>query len=236
MSRETQTDTVWAVATDDESQWLVTLGDLWQARTQAGWQFVKELQAGIDAHGKRRDKSELYELAANQTGLSVKTLMNYASLARNPNSALAEDLGLDIAHADIVRGLDYDEAAALLTQAAEQSLSSAALGAVIRESRIANVTAPNLPDAGNENNLHDVPFDHTKPNVLYEEADYSADAIAYAGDVDGYEFDAETDSYTYTLDEVTALIQRATHRLRDVDHGQQRTVNEWLRAIENHTY
>ena len=234
MQNETQTIT-WTVATDEESQWLVRLGDLWTARTQAGWQFVKELQTGIDSYSKRRDKSELYELAANQTGLSTKTLMNYVSLARNENSALAEDLGLDIAHADVVRSLFFDEAQALLLQAAEQSLSADALKAIIRERRQAATAAPGtvIPDAGNVATDEDPPFAN-RGSVLYQDDEYDELADSFAGDVCAYDY--SDDDYTYSIDEMHGLVQRSINRLRDVDNGDQRTLNEWLKQIAAQAY
>ena len=242
MERETQS-IEWAVATDDISQWLLTLGQLWQARTQTGWQFVKELQTGIDTFSKRRDRAQLYELVANHTNLAVKTLMNYVSLSRNPNSTIACDLGLDIAHAEAVLGLEYNEAQALLTQAAETSLSATAIGAMIRESRQARTASP-VPDAGNETDqrsindgMHDVPFDRSEPNVLYDD-DYSEDASVSAGSGSGYDWDpADTDDYTYTGDEFLAEFTRSTNRLRGQEFwSEQRTLREWLQLIERNTY
>lgn len=241
---QTETLNNWTVATDEESQWLVTLGDLWTAHTMTGWQFVKELRRGIDRFGKRRDKTELYELVANQTGLATKTLMNYVSLARNENSPLAEELGLDIAHADAVRTLVYDEAEALLMQAAEQSLSADAVKAIIRERRQANTAAPDLiPDVGNERQAKTnfvSPYDDEPPfadksSILYDD-DYSAEANAYAGSANGYDWADDDDGMTYTIDEMYSLLQRAVNRLKDVDDGTQRTTVEWLRQIARHTY
>lgn len=241
---QTETLNNWTVATDDESQWLVTLGELWQARTQAGWQFCRTLRDGVDKFSRRRDKTELYELVANQTGLAVKTLMNLVSIARNENSELAEDLGLDIAHADAVRALFFDEAQALLTQAAEQSLSADAVKAIIRERRQQNTAQPQrtfVPDAGNEPEARhyvsaepdDVPFSNGR-NVLYDDVD--ARAEHYAGSSSGYDWQDEDDAMTYTIDEVYSLIQRAVNRLKDVDANSQRTVGEWLGFIGRQCY
>ncbi|HSG61636.1 MAG TPA: hypothetical protein VLA24_09405 [Pseudomonadales bacterium] len=241
--QQTETQSIeWTVSTDEESRWLVTLGELWQARTQTGWQFVTELRDGIDKFSKRRDRAQLYELVANQTGLAIKTLMNYVSLSRNPNSAMARELGLDIAHAEAVLGLEYDEAQALLTQAAETSLSANAIGAIVRESRQARTASP-VPAVGNETNqrsinddMHDVPFDTSKPNVLYDD-DYDTEADNLAGSATAYDYGDDEDGYTYTGPEMLSLIQRATNRLRDTPMwDEQRTVNEWLAMLARHTY
>jgi len=236
MTNETQ-EIEWKVATDEESQWIVELGEMWEARTQLGWNFVRKLQAGIDAFGKRRDKSELYDLVSNQTGQSVKTLMNLASLARNPNSALAEELGLDYTHADSVRSLDYEEAASLLTRAAEQSLTVASLGAIIRESRHANSVAPNLPANGNEqdqrpinDDMHDdVPFGNAPRNVLYEDDDYTEEGEAFAAASENY----TQSGYMLTGSEYAQKLIDAGDRLRRLSELQdgwqaQRTLRDWV--------
>ena len=240
---QTETLNNWTVATDEESQWLVTLGDLWTAHTMTGWQFVKELRRGIDNFGKRRDKTELYELVANQTGLATKTLMNYVSLARNENSPLAEELGLDIAHADAVRTLVYDEAEALLMQAAEQSLSADAVKAIIRERRQANTAAPgNIPDAGNERQARstfvspypdDEPPFTDKSSILYDD-DYSAEASAYAGNANGYDWADDDDVLLLGRNDARDLIERAWRRLPADD--TQRSIREWLMLLENNAY
>ena len=240
-----QTETLeWTVATDEESQWLVSLGELWQARTQAGWQFVKELRGGIDQFSRRRDKAELYELVANQTGLATKTLMNYVSLARNENSARAEELGLDIAHADVVRSLMPDEAEALLLQAAEQSLSADAVKAIIRERRQATVANPSIiPDAGNERQPRSnfvSPYADDEPpfaqphSVLYQDDDYSAEASAYAGNARGYDWADDDDVLLLGRNDARDLIERAWRRLPADD--TQRSIREWLMLLENNAY
>lgn len=235
----------WTVATDDESQWLVTLGELWQARTQAGWQFCRTLRDGVDKFSKRRDKAELYELVANQTGLSTKTLMNLVSIARNENSELAEELGLDIAHADAVRSLFYDEAQALLTQAAEQSLTADAVKAIIRERRQATTSnagtsSPSIPDAGNEPEARhyvsaepdDVPFAGGS-NVLYDDVD--ARAEHYAGSSSGYDWqDEDDDTLLLSRNEARDVIEAAWRRLPQDD--TQRSVREWLMLLERNAY
>ena len=246
VTNETQ-EIEWKVATDEESQWIVELGEMWEERTQLGWNFVRKLQAGIDAFGKRRDKSELYDLVSNQTGQSVKTLMNLASLARNPNSALAEELGLDYTHADSVRSLDYEEAASLLTRAAEQSLTVASLGAIIRESRHANSVAPNLPANGNEqdqrpinDDMHDdVPFAPVAGNVLYESDGIDAQADAFAGSASGYEYGE--DDIILLPDEFADLLVRAAENLRKhVKLGNSwcnpRGQREWVKTLEGLMY
>ena len=240
---QTETLNNWTVATDEESQWLVTLGDLWTAHTMTGWQFVKELRRGIDRFGKRRDKTELYELVANQTGLATKTLMNYVSLARNENSPLAEELGLDIAHADAVRTLVYDEAEALLMQAAEQSLSADAVKAIIRERRQANTAAPDLiPDVGNERQAKTnfvSPYDDEPPfadksSILYDDDDYSAEANAYASSANGYDWADDDDVLLLGRNDARDLIERAWRRLPADD--TQRSIREWLMLLENNAY
>lgn len=237
------------VATDEESQWLVTLGELWTVHTNTGWQFVTELQNGIDKFSKRRNRTELYELVANQTNIGVKRLMNLVSMSRNENSQIAKDLGLGIAYAEMVLGLDYHEAEALLLQAAEQALSASALGALIREKRQAttaktNTTTQDLPDAGNERRYISAdPDDDSEPpfanksSILYEQGDdYSAEASAYAGSASGYDWTDDEDDMVLSLNEARDAINRAMQRLSLLDDGTQRTLGEWCSFVLRNAY
>lgn len=108
----------------DVSSWLDSLDQTYQRACHHGWEFIYILVAGLDQFGRTdHAKMELYELAHQQTGLSVKTLQDYASTARKPTTRLAIELGLEKGHAKAVLGLDNDEAEAVLTEAAEQGLS-----------------------------------------------------------------------------------------------------------------
>ncbi len=108
----------------DVSSWLDSLDQTYQRACHHGWEFIYILVAGLDQFGRTdHAKMELYELAYQQTGLSIKTLQDYASTARKPTTRLAIELGLEKGHAKAVLGLDNDEAEAVLTEAAEQGLS-----------------------------------------------------------------------------------------------------------------
>lgn len=108
----------------DVSGWLDNLDHSYQRACRAGWEFLYILVAGLDQFGRTDSrKMELYELAHVQTGLSIKTLQDYASTARKPSTRLAIELGLEKGHAKAVLGLDNDLAEAILTEAAEQGLS-----------------------------------------------------------------------------------------------------------------
>lgn len=224
---ETQTTPVWTVATDEESQWIVRLGKLWGTSVTKGWEFVDELRAGIDEHSKRRSKSELYDAVYNETGIGTKRLQNLVSMSRNPNSQIARDMNLEFAYAEAVLGLDHEEAHSYLLQAAEQSLPATAIGAIIRESRQRNTATANVPDAGNQRSINDdvvgadgVPFEHKGSSVLYEEADYTAEA----------------DDLELTLNEARAMVDAAWQRLARVDVGHQYTLAEWLRMVGVNAY
>lgn len=108
----------------DVSDWLTRLDHSYERARLAGWEFLFILCSGLDQFGRTDPrKMELYELASQQTGLSVKTLQDYVSTARKPSTALAIELGLEKGHAKAVLGLDNDLAEAVLTEAAEQGLS-----------------------------------------------------------------------------------------------------------------
>lgn len=240
MQNRNETQSIeWTVATNDESQWLVTLESLWTQHTTAGWQFVVTLRDGIDELGSKTDKGTLYDLVANQCNVSAKRLQNLTSMARRASSMVAMELGLEIAHAEYVLGLTDTEAIAILNDAAEQRWTPAMVSAEVRNRRIQTTAAPHqdLPVVGNERHTDDEPpFARTANNPLYDEYDTESDQLA-GSSAAAHDFGDDEDGYTYTGAEFMALMQRATNRLRDTEMWQeQRTVNEWLAMVARHTY
>lgn len=100
-----------AVLTPDYSVslWLDDLSKLWTQRVATGWAFAHWLRAGIDTFSARQEVGELYQAASEASGLAVKTLQNYVSIARKfPVERIPE--GVDIGHANALLGLSEDAA------------------------------------------------------------------------------------------------------------------------------
>lgn len=234
----------------ETSDWLVDLGSALDLYQRSGWNFVAVLAKGIDDLSRRKEKTALYADAhAQYPKLSIKRMKNLVSLSHKPYCKLAKDLELEIAHVEAVLGLSDDEAEAILLEAAENGLSANAIGATLRKKRQANVAYPDSPDNGNQRSINDdvladndVPFDTSKPNVLYENADdYSDEADAYAGDPANYEYIDESDSYTYTGEEFAQRMIDGANRLRRLAELQdgwqrQRTQREWIMKIDELIY
>lgn len=239
MTTETKTPLQFVVSYEttttyaDESEWLTDLDNAYTLHARSGWHFADVLHRGISQLQKRRDKTDLYQLAHEQTRVSVKRMQNLVSMMNKPYAAQAQELNLEIAHVEAVLGVSDDEAEAILLDAAEQSLSANAIGGILRERRLGTVAAPNtfVPAVGNQSadtDDDDPPFAHTQRNVLYDDA--APAARTYTDD--------DTDSYTYTGAEFHSLLQRATHRLRDnaALWEEQRTINEWLSLVATQAY
>lgn len=106
----------------DVSDWLTQLDISYGRFRKAGWDFLLVLRGGIDQFGRTdHAKAELYDLASQQTGLSVNTLMTYVSTIRSPISPIAIELGLTFSHARAALGLEAEVANDILNKAAEQS-------------------------------------------------------------------------------------------------------------------
>lgn len=215
----------------DESEWLTDLDNAYTLHARSGWHFADVLHRGISQLQKRHDKTDLYQLAHEQTRVSIKRMQNLVSMMNKPYAAQAQELGLEIAHVEAVLGVSDDEAEALLLDAAEQSLSASAIGGIIRERRMASVAAPTtfVPDDGNDSAAtdDDPPFANPQRNVLYDDTAPTA-----------YTDDDDTESYTYTGAEFHSLLQRATNRLRDnaALWEEQRTLHEWLSLVATQAY
>ena len=102
-------------ATLTPEQGLIDLEQTVRVERLAGWAFVRKLVAYVDTWGP----GYLYQVA-DHLNRAPKTLQNYISIARNPISHYAEELGLSRADAGAVLGLPEEEARALLLTAAEQ--------------------------------------------------------------------------------------------------------------------
>lgn len=110
----------------DLSDWLTQLDAAYSMAKVAGWEFLFTLKAGIEQFGRSdHRRMEVYELAANQIGLNVRTLQNYVSVTRKGFTQMAVALDLDMGHANAVLGLDDEVAEDVLQLAAERGLSVA---------------------------------------------------------------------------------------------------------------
>ena len=110
----------------DVSDWLTQLDLAYARAKRAGWEFLFVLRAGVDQFGRNDpERMQMYENAATQLNLSVKTLQNYVSIVRNPVAQKAIELDLEIGHADAVLGLTEERAEDVLSQAAERGLTVA---------------------------------------------------------------------------------------------------------------
>lgn len=106
----------------DIPDWLTQLDISYGRFRKAGWDFLLVLRAGVDQFGRTdHAKAELYELASQQTGLAVSTLITYVSTVRSPISPVAIELGLTFSHARAALGMEPEAANDLLTKAAENS-------------------------------------------------------------------------------------------------------------------
>lgn len=102
----------------DVSNWLEKLDRSYENAKASMWNFAATLAAGIDQFGRTDPrKMELYELASQQVGLTVRTLQTYVSAVRSPVASLAIDKDLSFQHARAVLGLEPDIADDLLSQA-----------------------------------------------------------------------------------------------------------------------
>lgn len=171
----------------DVSDWLTRLTNEFETAKHTYWQFIFDLRDGIDQFGRTdHGKMHLYELAAGQLGLSVKTVQNYVSAARSPLSATACDLGLEVWHLMAVLGLDIEVGHDLLSTAAEQGLTPSRTG------QLAWVHKNPIPNTGNTQNgahptieiaqpvMHQNGYDDAPPfanEPYYQESD-RADTIA----------------------------------------------------------
>ena len=110
----------------DVSDWLTQLDLAYARAKRAGWEFLFVLRAGVEQFGRNDpERMQMYENAATQLNLSVKTLQNYVSIVRNPVAQKAIELDLEIGHADAVLGLTEERAEDVLSQAAERGLTVA---------------------------------------------------------------------------------------------------------------
>lgn len=221
----------------DLSTWLADMETDYAAYQESGWRWVETIYNGIERSCETRaQKSAWYQAAQEQNPkMKIKRMQNLVSMRRKPYAKTAQELGLEIAHVEAVLGLPDDAAEAMLIEAAEQGLHATAVGARIREERQRNVKSVDLPDAGNEdNNMHDVPFSHNGSNVLYEQGDdYSAEANAYAGSHDGYDW-SDDDELMLNRNEARDMIEAAWRRLPADD--EQRTLGEWLSLLLRNAY
>lgn len=102
----------------DVSSWLDKVGRTYDNAKMTMWDFVMTLTAGIDQFGRNDPKrEELFDLAAQQTGLAATTLKTYVSAARSPVASIAIEKDLTFQHARAVLGLAEDVADDLLSQA-----------------------------------------------------------------------------------------------------------------------
>ena len=114
----------------DELTWREHLIRRHANLVEAGWLFVRDLNAGLDKFGrgdwKRR---ELLEQIAADLNVTVKHLTSMANMFKSPVAAIATELNLEhdakltISHAMAVHGLETDVARDILTTAAEQGWS-----------------------------------------------------------------------------------------------------------------
>ena len=151
----------------DVSNWLEKLDRSYENAKASMWNFAATLAAGIDQFGRTDPrKMELYELASQQVGLTVRTLQTYVSAVRSPVASLAIDKDLSFQHARAVLGLEPDIADDLLSQAVahgwtpEQTSREAWIqknGLPVQ--RTLNSTPQPPPASGIDD---DVPFSHTK--------------------------------------------------------------------------
>lgn len=130
----------------DVSDWLAQISDAYGAHVRAGWEFIDKLRDGIDRFGgqNRHGVAELYELASQQIGLTVKTLQNYVSLSRSfPPERRVADLGIN--HYMAVQGLPDGKQDEMLDKAVANGLSIELLRYEVRKTR------PDfIPDVRNE--------------------------------------------------------------------------------------
>lgn len=247
MNTETKTPLQFVVSYEttttytDESAWLTDLDNAYTLHAKSGWHFADVLHRGVSQLQKRRDKTDLYQLAHDQTRVSIKRMQNLVSMMNKPYAKQAQDLGLEIAHVEAVLGLDDDEAEAMLLDAAEQSITANAIGGILRERRLGKIA--DVPAVGNEDD--EPPFTRAKGNVLYESDDLDAKADALADSVSAYDFTDDTgtdiDDMLLNGNEFAGMLQRAAHKLvdkakRDEFWNQQRSVEAWYRLAEQLIY
>lgn len=149
----------------DLSEWLAQLDAAYSMAKVAGWEFLFTLRAGIDQFG-RNDirRMEVYELAANQIGLNVRTLQNYVSVTRKGFTQMAVALDLDMGHANAVLGLDDEHAEDVLQLAAERGLSVAETRRLAWNHRASMNSAPVHAVVREE---EEIPFSEPYTNPLY---------------------------------------------------------------------
>ena len=109
-------------------QGLLELEQARQVETQYGWKFIRLLIALVDEYGP-----EYYYKAADHLGCQPRSLMNDASLGRNPASHYAEQLHLTRYHMEQVTGMMQDEAESWLLYAAENGLPARTLAHAIKQ-------------------------------------------------------------------------------------------------------
>lgn len=133
---------------DNVSDWLELLRRQQEALTRIGWDFVYDLEAGISRFGRKDDGRirELYALASEATGKSVKTLQNLVSMTRNPVAAIAQEYELDFSYADAVLGVNPEQADYILSQAKAHALPVAVVRnmAHARAIPVAGSATPNV--------------------------------------------------------------------------------------------
>jgi len=152
----------------DISDWLTQLDISYGRFRKAGWDFLLILRAGVDQFGRTdHAKSELYDLASQQTGLAVSTLITYVSTVRSPISPVAIELGLTFSHARAALGMEPEAANDLLTKAAEQSWTPEQVSkeAWIKKASVGMSRSTNGTGATNNNTVCQEPLEDTKDAI-----------------------------------------------------------------------
>lgn len=146
---------------NDLGEWLHSLDQLTGHWRDVQWQIADLLREGIDRMSNRYAVTELYRLASETMGVSVKTLQNLVSVARRfpPADRVGE---LAPSFHMVVAGLEPESAREMLDRAAEENWSRGRLATAVTGQRtvvdvetgeLIPVPIPGLPTGGNDEDL-----------------------------------------------------------------------------------
>jgi hypothetical protein len=144
-------------------EWLFALDRLTSHWREVQWQIADLLREGIDRLSTRHEIGQLYRLASETMGVSIKTLQNLVSISRRFPPELRVD-ALSPSFHMVVAGIEPESAREMLNRAAEEGWSRHKLSAIVLGRReiidpktgniiLEPISVPGISMSGNEEDI-----------------------------------------------------------------------------------